>query len=192
MQIQNRGTLAGNICTASPAGDGVPNLLALDAERRARQRQRAGAWCRLRTSSPAIARRRWRRTRLVTAILVPKPAAGCALDVPQARRAQLSGDLHRHGGGRDRDRRGRAHRRRRLPSAPARPCRSACRRSRSDSGRRGRRGRSRRRGSRRHLRAVAAHRRHPRLGRLSPPRGARCRAARADAVSRRRAAERAA
>jgi len=32
VQIQNRGTLAGNICTASPAGDGAPNLLALDAK----------------------------------------------------------------------------------------------------------------------------------------------------------------
>jgi xanthine dehydrogenase small subunit len=31
VQIQNRGTLAGNICTASPAGDGAPNLLALAA-----------------------------------------------------------------------------------------------------------------------------------------------------------------
>lgn len=30
-QIQNAGTLAGNLCTASPAGDGIPNLLALDA-----------------------------------------------------------------------------------------------------------------------------------------------------------------
>lgn len=32
VQIQNRGTIAGNICTASPAGDGAPNLLALGAE----------------------------------------------------------------------------------------------------------------------------------------------------------------
>ena len=31
VQIQNRGTIAGNLCTASPAGDGLPNLLALDA-----------------------------------------------------------------------------------------------------------------------------------------------------------------
>ncbi len=30
-QIQNAGTLAGNICNASPAADGVPGLLALDA-----------------------------------------------------------------------------------------------------------------------------------------------------------------
>ena len=30
-QIQNAGTLAGNLCTASPAADGVPALLALDA-----------------------------------------------------------------------------------------------------------------------------------------------------------------
>jgi CO/xanthine dehydrogenase FAD-binding subunit len=31
-QIQNAGTLAGNICNASPAADGVPGLLALEAE----------------------------------------------------------------------------------------------------------------------------------------------------------------
>ena len=32
VQIQNAGTLAGNLCNASPAADGMPNLLALDAE----------------------------------------------------------------------------------------------------------------------------------------------------------------
>ncbi|PVB60119.1 xanthine dehydrogenase family protein subunit M [Labrenzia sp. 011] len=32
LQIQNAGTIAGNICNASPAADGVPPLLALDAD----------------------------------------------------------------------------------------------------------------------------------------------------------------
>ncbi len=32
IQIQNAGTVVGNICNASPAADGVPPLLALDAE----------------------------------------------------------------------------------------------------------------------------------------------------------------
>jgi len=31
LQIQNRGTIAGNLCNASPAADGTPCLLALDA-----------------------------------------------------------------------------------------------------------------------------------------------------------------
>lgn len=32
VQIQNRGTIAGNLCNASAAADGIPPLLALDAE----------------------------------------------------------------------------------------------------------------------------------------------------------------
>ncbi len=32
IQIQNAGTVCGNLCNASPAADGVPNLLALDAQ----------------------------------------------------------------------------------------------------------------------------------------------------------------
>jgi CO/xanthine dehydrogenase FAD-binding subunit len=32
LQVQNAGTIAGNLCNASPAADGVPPLLALDAQ----------------------------------------------------------------------------------------------------------------------------------------------------------------
>ncbi len=32
VQIQNAGTICGNLCNASPAADGIPNLIALDAE----------------------------------------------------------------------------------------------------------------------------------------------------------------
>lgn len=71
-QIQNRGTLAGNICTASPAGDGAPNLLALDAnvELASRQGRRVvpmGAFI------DGYRHTQCRGDEIVTAILVPKP-----------------------------------------------------------------------------------------------------------------------
>lgn len=74
-QVQNRGTLVGNICTASPAGDGIPCLLTLDAEveLQARSGRRAVPIGEFLTG--------YRKTivrpdELVTALLVPKPASG--------------------------------------------------------------------------------------------------------------------
>ena len=75
VQIQNTGTVAGNICNASPAADGVPPLLALDArvELTARDGRRVlplGAFI----TGPRQTLRR--EGELVTAILVPDPAPG--------------------------------------------------------------------------------------------------------------------
>jgi xanthine dehydrogenase small subunit len=72
LQIQNRGTLAGNICTASPAGDGMPNLLALDAgvemaSRKGRRLVPIGAFI------DSYRHTVCRPDEIVTAILVPKP-----------------------------------------------------------------------------------------------------------------------
>lgn len=71
VQVQNLGTLAGNIVTASPAGDGIPNLLALDAQ--VELASRGGT----RTLPYAAFATGYRQTALkpdeiVTAILVPK------------------------------------------------------------------------------------------------------------------------
>ena len=73
VQIQNAGTLAGNLCNASPAADGVPPLLALDA--RVEIADTAGS------ASVALAdfirgnrKTLLRADQLLTAILIPKPA----------------------------------------------------------------------------------------------------------------------
>ena len=121
MQIQNRGTLAGNICTASPAGDGMPNLLALDAERRAGQPTRPARGA----DGDFIDGYRHtacRADEIVTAILVPKRSGatrGHFLKLGARKYLVISIVMV---GRRHRDRRGRPHRAARVsPSAPARP-----------------------------------------------------------------------
>ena len=73
MQIQNMGTIAGNICNASPAADGVPPLLTLDA--RVELSGQAGV-AELPLADFITGNRRTRRgaDQLVTAVIVPKPA----------------------------------------------------------------------------------------------------------------------
>jgi N-methylhydantoinase B len=73
-QIQNRGTVAGNICTASPAGDGAPNLLALDAsvELASVRGSRVVPVCRF---IDGYRHTQCEAHELVTAILVPRPQA---------------------------------------------------------------------------------------------------------------------
>ncbi len=75
MQVQNMGTVAGNICNASPAADGVPPLLTLDA--RVELSGPAGVSA-LPLADFITGSRRTRRAadQLVTAIIVPKPVAG--------------------------------------------------------------------------------------------------------------------
>ena len=120
-QIQNRGTLAGNLCNASPAADGVPALLVLDA--RVRLQSRGGsrelplvrnktvprpsaalAGERPRQRSPLEGfitgnrRTRLRPDELMTAIVIPSPAADRAPRFSSSARGATR-DLHRDGRG---------------------------------------------------------------------------------------------
>jgi CO/xanthine dehydrogenase FAD-binding subunit len=72
VQIQNAGTIAGNLCNASPAADGVPPLLALDAavELASRGGRRVLPLASFITGSRRTARA---PGELLTAVLVPKP-----------------------------------------------------------------------------------------------------------------------
>jgi len=71
IQIQNVATLAGNLCNASPAADGVPPLMTLDAE--VELRSQSGART-LPLDAFILGNRRTARlpNELVTAVLVPK------------------------------------------------------------------------------------------------------------------------
>ena len=74
VQIQNRGTLAGNLCNASPAADGLPNLMALGARV---ELASAGGVREVPVDEFVVGNRRTvlRADELVTAILVPSPVS---------------------------------------------------------------------------------------------------------------------
>ncbi|RJT42463.1 xanthine dehydrogenase family protein subunit M [Mesorhizobium waimense] len=74
VQIQNVASIAGNLCNASPAADGVPGLLVLDAEVELRSAQ---ATRHLPLQEFILGNRRTALLpgELVTAIRIPKPAA---------------------------------------------------------------------------------------------------------------------
>ena len=72
-QIQNRGTVAGNLCNASPAADGVPALLVLNA--RVRLQHRGGSReIPLREFITGNRRTCLQPGELMTAIVIPAPA----------------------------------------------------------------------------------------------------------------------
>ncbi|MDO9706864.1 FAD binding domain-containing protein [Paracraurococcus lichenis] len=74
-QVQNRGTLVGNLCNASPAADGVPPLLALDAEVELASPR---GLRRLPLSGFILGNRRTALApdEIATAVIVPKPTPG--------------------------------------------------------------------------------------------------------------------
>jgi len=72
VQIQNVGTLCGNVCNASPAADGIPNLMALEAtveiaSLRGRRSMPVGEFV------TGNRRTRLEPDELVTGLVVPKP-----------------------------------------------------------------------------------------------------------------------
>lgn len=74
IQIQNAGTIAGNLCNASPAADGVPALMVLDAsvEIRSRETTRQLGLCDFILGNRRTA---LRPGEILTAVTVPKRAA---------------------------------------------------------------------------------------------------------------------
>ncbi|MFQ5957988.1 MAG: FAD binding domain-containing protein [Alphaproteobacteria bacterium] len=72
VQVQNAGTVCGNVCNASPAADGVPGLLTLDAvvEAASRDGVREVPLAEFVTGNRET---KLRRDELVTGLLIPKP-----------------------------------------------------------------------------------------------------------------------
>lgn len=77
-QVRNAGTLAGNLCSAAPTGDGAPALLAMNARLELRD---CNGVTTMGLADFILDERRTalRPGQLVTAILVPRPEAGAAV-----------------------------------------------------------------------------------------------------------------
>jgi CO/xanthine dehydrogenase FAD-binding subunit len=73
VQIQNAGTVAGNLCNASPAADGVPPLLAMNAELELNS-VRGSRLISLEKFIISNRETRCGRDEMVTALRIPKPA----------------------------------------------------------------------------------------------------------------------
>jgi CO/xanthine dehydrogenase FAD-binding subunit len=83
LQIQNRATIAGNVCNASPAADGLPNLLALDAvvELASTREIRRLPIAEFVTGNRTTLRR---PDELVTGLFIPDPASPAGLSASSA------------------------------------------------------------------------------------------------------------
>lgn len=73
VQIQNAGTIGGNLCNASPAADGVPPLLTLDASVEITSQARGPRTVPLGAFITGVRATNLQPDELVTAILVPTP-----------------------------------------------------------------------------------------------------------------------
>lgn len=73
IQIQNRGTIVGNVCNASPAADGIPALLALNAQVEVQSHTIPAAQIDLLSFIISAKKTSLSSDALVTALVIPKP-----------------------------------------------------------------------------------------------------------------------
>lgn len=88
LQIQNAGTIAGNLCNASPAADGVPPLLTLDAQVELASAARGARILPLQDFIHGVRKTALASDEIVTAVHIPTPpeGAGAAFEKLGSRR----------------------------------------------------------------------------------------------------------